>query len=139
MLCSVITKNSNWKILTKNLCAMGWRMKNFNIFWVHAKIRVLELQGVLKNQYIGVDCLKRGRWTNCRLKEVLIKKKEGVLRGEGWYHNKHYATTRSSFQQIFSLIFLLCSEQKTFLTKDQAVKKPITRWITTASLFKWNN
>ena len=58
-------------------------MKNFNIFWVHAKIRVLELQGVLKNQYIGVDCLKRGRWTNRRLKEVLIKKKDGGLRGEG--------------------------------------------------------
>ena len=35
---SVITKNSNWEILTKNLVLkdkMGLRMKNFNIFRVH--------------------------------------------------------------------------------------------------------
>ena len=35
---SVITKNSNWEISTKNLVLkdkMGLRMKNFNIFRVH--------------------------------------------------------------------------------------------------------
>ena len=34
-------------------------MKNFNIFGVHGKIRVLE-GGFTKNQYIGRDCLKKG-------------------------------------------------------------------------------
>ena len=34
-------------------------MKNFNIFGVHGKIRVLE-GGFTKNQYIGGDCLKKG-------------------------------------------------------------------------------
>ena len=37
MFCFFITKNSNWEILTKNLVLkdkMGWRIKNFNIFWV---------------------------------------------------------------------------------------------------------
>ena len=32
---SVITKNSSWEILTKNLDKMVLRMKNFNIFGVH--------------------------------------------------------------------------------------------------------
>ena len=36
---SVITKNLNWEILTKNLVTfkdkMTLRMKDFNIFWVH--------------------------------------------------------------------------------------------------------
>ena len=36
MLCSVITKNSNWEILTKNLVTfkskMGGRIKNFSLF-----------------------------------------------------------------------------------------------------------
>ena len=36
---SVITKNSNWEILTKNLDKLGLTMKNLNIFW-----------GSLKNQ-----------------------------------------------------------------------------------------
>ena len=40
MLFSVITKNLNCEILTKNLVTfkrygMGLRMKNFNIMWVH--------------------------------------------------------------------------------------------------------
>ena len=42
MFFSVITKNSNWEILTKNLVTfkrlkdrMGLRMKDFNIFGIH--------------------------------------------------------------------------------------------------------
>ena len=39
MFFSVITKNSNWEILTKNLITfknkMGLRMKKFNVFGVH--------------------------------------------------------------------------------------------------------
>ena len=40
---SVITKNSNWEILPKNLLLkdkMVLRMKKFNIFEVHWKIRL---------------------------------------------------------------------------------------------------
>ena len=56
MLFSIITKNLNWEILTKNSITflkdgIGIRMKNFNIMWVHRKFRLL---GVLtKNEYIG--------------------------------------------------------------------------------------
>ena len=56
MLFSIITKNLNWEILTKNSVTflkdgIGIRMKNLNIMWVHGKFRLL---GVLtKNEYIG--------------------------------------------------------------------------------------
>ena len=46
---------------------MVLRMKNFNIFGVHWKIRLLV--GILKNQYIGGGCLKRGAWRVCWFKE----------------------------------------------------------------------
>ena len=53
---AVMTKKSNCGFLTKNLVTfknkMGWRIKNFNIFRVHRKIRVLG-GGVTKNQCIG--------------------------------------------------------------------------------------
>ena len=39
---------------------MVLRTKNFNIFGVDWKIRLLG--GILKNQYIRGDCLKRGDW-----------------------------------------------------------------------------
>ena len=43
MLFSVITKNSNWGTLTKNLVIfkMVLRMKNLNIFGVHLKMGFL--------------------------------------------------------------------------------------------------
>ena len=31
---SVITKNSNWEVVTNNLDKMGLRMKNFNVLGV---------------------------------------------------------------------------------------------------------
>ena len=57
MFCSIINKNSNWKILSKNLVTledkMGWRMKNFNILGVHRKIQFLGGGGCHKKQYTG--------------------------------------------------------------------------------------
>ena len=70
-------------------------MKNFNVFGVHWKIRLLkEGLGVHEKNNIkgGGDCLKGGRgiWTVCWFKEGLGKK-EGVvfLRGV-WYLDPHY-------------------------------------------------
>ena len=49
---SVITKNSNWEFLPKNLVTfkrkMVLRMKNFNILGVHWKIRLLGGGGIHK-------------------------------------------------------------------------------------------
>ena len=58
MFFSVITKNSNWEILTKNLVIfkdkMEWRIKNFNICGVHRKIKFKGAGGgVTTNHYIG--------------------------------------------------------------------------------------
>ena len=55
---------------------MVLRMKNFNIFGVHWKIRLLG--GFTKNQYRGGNCLKRGAWTVCRFNGGLGEK-EGVV------------------------------------------------------------
>ena len=64
-------------------------MKNFNIFGVHWKIRLLG--GILKNQYIGGDCLKGGGLGQFVDLRGELNKKDGVfLRGEGWYPNAHY-------------------------------------------------
>ena len=44
MLGSVVTKKTNWEIWTMNLVLknnLTWRMKNFDTFGVHEKIRVL--------------------------------------------------------------------------------------------------
>ena len=56
MFFSIITKNSNWEILTKNLGTlkekMGFMMKIFNIFGVHWKIQFL-WEELTENQYRG--------------------------------------------------------------------------------------
>ena len=67
-------------------------MKNFNVFGVHWKIRFLG--GLMKNQYRGGNCLKRGggAWTVCRFRGsggVGKKEEDGVFEG-GWYPNAHY-------------------------------------------------
>ena len=88
MFFSVITKNSNWEILTKNLVTflkekMVLRVKNFDIFGVHLKIRFLG--GVTENQYRGENCLKRGGlgWFS-DLRGGLARKREVVFsRGGG--------------------------------------------------------
>ena len=53
---AVITKNSNWEILTKN----------FNIFGVHRKIQFLGGEGHKKPIERG-DCLKRGGWDSLQI------------------------------------------------------------------------
>ena len=63
MFFSVLTKNLNWEILTKNLLTFpkwyGLRVKNVNIMGVHRKIRFLEGGFAKKTIYRG-NCLKMG-------------------------------------------------------------------------------
>ena len=47
-------------------------------------------RAILKHQYIGRDCLKRGNWTVCWFKESLQKRDSGVFEAGGWYSNAHY-------------------------------------------------
>ena len=47
-------------------------------------------RAILKHQYIGRDCLKRGDWTVCWFKESLQKRDSGVFEAGGWYSNAHY-------------------------------------------------
>ena len=83
MFFSVITKNLNWEILTKNLVTfkrwVGLRMKNFNIMGVLWKFGG---GGWVTKQCIGRNCLKSGAWTVCRFKGTLGEK-EGVCIFEG--------------------------------------------------------
>ena len=62
MFFSVITKNLNWEILTKNLVTfkrwMGLRMKSFNIMGAPWKIQFLRRSSQKTNIYRG-NCLKR--------------------------------------------------------------------------------
>ena len=61
---------------------MVLRMKNFNIFGIHSKIRLLG--GDLQKTNIEGDCLKRGSWIVCRFEGRLGKKDGGgVFKGEG--------------------------------------------------------
>ena len=60
MFFSVITKNLNWEILTKNLKdGMGLRMKNFTIMEGSLKNQIFK-GGFTKDQYIRGNYLKRG-------------------------------------------------------------------------------
>ena len=61
-------------------------MKNFHIFVVHRKIRVLRGErGVHKKPLYREDCLKRGALTICRFKGGGLGQKEngGIFEGEG--------------------------------------------------------
>ena len=84
---SIITKNSDWVILTKNLVTfkrwgkMGLRMKNFNIMGVHWKIQFSRV-GFTKNQYIEGIAWKEGLGQFSDLRKSLAKKREGRW-GEG--------------------------------------------------------
>ena len=82
MFFSVIARNLNWKILTKNLATfkdgMGLMMKNFNMR-VHWKI--LFSGESQKKQYIGGNCLEKGG----------LVKKRGM---HNMVHNAHYGAIR---------------------------------------------
>ena len=75
---------------------MKLRMKNFNIFGVHWKIRFLGWR-VPKNQYREGDCFKMGSMDSLQIWDggggltrkagVVLLKEEG---GGGWHHNARY-------------------------------------------------
>ena len=77
MFFSVITKNLNREILTKNLVTFkrrdGVEDEKFWYYGNSLKNPIFN-EGVTKNQYIGGDCLKRETWTVCRFKRGLGKK-----------------------------------------------------------------
>ena len=80
---SVITKNSNWGILRKNVVTfkskMVLRMKNFNIFEAPLKIWLLGGRSRKVNIEGGGGCLKRVAWKVCWFKRGLARKSvEGV-------------------------------------------------------------
>ena len=66
MLFSVITKNSNWEILKKNLVTFkrydGVKDEKFQYFWGSLKNPIFRGggEGVTKNQYRGGHFLKEG-------------------------------------------------------------------------------
>ena len=80
MFCSVITKNSNWEILTKNLVTFRGR---------------------------GTYKRGGGAWTVCRFKGGLENKGEVVfLRGErgGWASGAHYENYET-FRELYKKLF----------------------------------
>ena len=93
---------------------MVLRMKNVNILGVHWKIWLLG--GVMKNQYIGGDCLKMRAWTVCWFKGGFARKRGWCFWGGGWYTNAHYVNLwvcscrlhkKKSMSTFFSFILLL--------------------------------
>ena len=67
---------------------MGLRMENFDIMGVHWKIQFLE--GCMKNNILGVNCLKGESWIVCRFKRALGKKEILKFLRWGWDPNAHY-------------------------------------------------
>ena len=78
----VISKNSNWKILTKKLVTFqrkdGVKDEKLSYFWGSWKTLIFR-GGFTKNQYRGRDCLKGRTWTVCRFRGW------GQPRKRGWY------------------------------------------------------
>ena len=67
MFFSIITKNSNWEVLTKNLVTFKrWdRIKYEKLWYFGRSLKSLTLKGVgqlTKTQYRGGDFLKKGAW-----------------------------------------------------------------------------
>ena len=96
MFFSVITKNLNWGILTKNSVlkdGIGLKKKNFIIMGVHWKIGFLGA-GLNKNYYIGRKYLKRGFGQLAALRRSLAKIR-GVFFEAGWYPSSDYASSFS--------------------------------------------
>ena len=100
MFFSVINKNLNWEILTKNLVTFkrwdGVKMKNLNIIRVHWKTRFLGGGLLTRKQYIGGKRLKKPGWGGlgqfADLKGGGLDEKEGVvfLKEGGSYPHAYY-------------------------------------------------
>ena len=69
---------------------------------VHWKIRFLE--GFMKNQYIGKNCLRRGAWTISRLKR-------GLGKNRGWCFWKGVDTPMHTMETLTLTFFLHCGTQ----------------------------
>ena len=65
MFFSLITKNSNWEILTKNLVTFK-RQDGIKVFGVHWKIWYLGGEGFNEKPISRGDCLKSRAWTRKR-------------------------------------------------------------------------
>ena len=90
---------------------MGWRIKNFNIFRVHRKIRVLGGGCHEKPMYRG-DCLKWGVGLFADLRGGRLGKKQGIVfEGEGWYPSAHYAGVN---EHMDSSLMPSVNERKSF-------------------------
>ena len=76
----VITKNLNWKILTRNLVTFKRgdvvQDEKFEYCWGSLKNQIFR-GGFTKKQYIWGDCVKRGAWTVCRFKGGAWQKRGG--------------------------------------------------------------
>ena len=84
MFVSVITKNLNWEILTKNLVTFKRWDEKFEYYG--GSLKYLIFRGEFtKNQYIGGNYIKReGAWTVWRFRGGGGKKEEGgVFEGGG--------------------------------------------------------
>ena len=73
MFFSVITKNLNWEILTKNVVIFkrwdGVKDEKFEYYGSSLKNSIFSGgRGNTKNQYIGENYLKMRDWTVCRFK-----------------------------------------------------------------------
>ena len=87
MFFSVVTKNLNWEILTKNLVIFKrWNGLMMKILVSLGFTEKSNFQGgVTKKQHRGGNCLKRGSWTGCRFKGRFGEKERVVfLRGGGF-------------------------------------------------------
>ena len=92
MFCSVITKNSNWEILTKNIVTFKrqYGVKDEKLFAGFTEKPNFLGKGIHEKPLCRGDCLKIGLWTVCRFKEGLVRK-GGVFEGlgwDGWFHFK---------------------------------------------------
>ena len=92
MFCSIITSNSNWEILTKNLVTFkNWnrlRMKNFDIRGL-MKNTIFWGEEFTKNQYVRGIPSKGGLGQFADLRGPAWRKRGGCFWG-GWYPSGHY-------------------------------------------------
>ena len=136
MFFSVITKNLNWELLTKNLVTFkrcdGVKDEKFEYYGGPLKNSIFkEGAGLTKNQYLKGNCLKTGVWTVYRFKwgEGGLDEKEELVflrRGGGWYPSVHYGPSVCPFVSLefssvtlhhfFLMFYMVVNNCKTWLT-----------------------